>query len=229
MKIILTGPTGHIGSNVLRAAIAHPAITSIVAFSRRQLPTSFPDPRDKLNVIIQSDFTSYSDETLEACAGAEACIWGMGVGNMETSRSVIVDSTLAAAKAFVDAKLAGEGRKFRFVQLSGMFVEKDRKKKLWFLDEARKIRGETEVELMKMQKERSEALVVHVARPGGVTARDSLFPALLEPLARLINVDDLAAKMLDVAINGHSNQTLEVDVLRNEGKRLRKQSLMEKQ
>ena len=140
MKIILTGPTGHIGSNVLKAALAHPAITSIVAFSRRQLPISFADPQNKLKVIIQSDFTSYSDETLEACAGAEACIWGMGVGNMETSRTVIVDSTLAAAKAFVDAKVAGEGQKFRFVQLSGMFVEKDRRKKLWFMDEGRKIR-----------------------------------------------------------------------------------------
>lgn len=140
MKIILTGPTGHIGSNVLKAALAHPAITSIIAFSRRQLPTSFPDPQNKLQLIIQSDFTTYSDETLKACAGAEACIWGMGVANMETGRTIIVDSTIAAAKAFVDAKVAGEGTKFRFVHLSGMFVEKDQKKRLWFMNEGRKIR-----------------------------------------------------------------------------------------
>lgn len=140
MKIILTGPTGHIGSNVLKAALAHPAITSIIAFSRRQLPTSFPDPHNKLTVIVQSDFTRYSDETLEACAGAEACIWGMGVANMETGRTIIVDSTIAAAKAFVDAKVAGEGKKFRFVHLSGMFVEKDQTKRLWFMNEGRKIR-----------------------------------------------------------------------------------------
>ncbi|KAL8853674.1 MAG: hypothetical protein Q9221_001485 [Calogaya cf. arnoldii] len=205
MKIILTGPTGHIGSNVLKAALAHPAITSIVAFSRRQLPISFADPQNKLKVIIQSDFTSYSDETLEACAGAEACIWGMGVVNMEPVGRLL------------------------FVQLSGMFVEKDRRKKLWFMDEGRKIRGETEVALMKLQKERPETFVAYIAKPGAVTATNSLFPALLEPLARFINVNDLAAKLLDIAINGHSTQTLEVDVLRNEGKRLRKQSLMDKQ
>ncbi|KAI4098501.1 MAG: hypothetical protein LQ339_006379 [Xanthoria mediterranea] len=229
MKILLTGPTGHIGSNVLQAALLHPAITSIIAFSRRQLPTPFPDPQNKLQLIIQSDFTHYSDDVLEVCAGAEACIWGMGVANMETRRSIIVDSAIAAARAFVDAKIAGEGNKFRFVHLSGTFVEKDQKKSLWFMNEGRKIRGETEVELMKMEKEHPEALVAYIARPGVVTATKSFFPALLEPLARFINVEDLAAKMLDTAINGHHTQTLEVDVLRDEGKRLRKQSRVDNQ
>ncbi|KAL8828219.1 MAG: hypothetical protein Q9170_006698 [Blastenia crenularia] len=228
MKIILTGPTGHIGSNVLKAALLHPAITSIIAFSRRALPTSFPDPKNKLQVIIQSDFTSFSPETLEACAGVEACVWGMGVANMETDRRVIVDSAVAAAKAFMDPKVVGKGKKLTFVLLSGMFVEKDRTKKLWFLDEGRKIRGETELALMEMQKEHPDTLAVYIARPGGVTAPNSFFPTLLESLARFINVDDLAAKMLDIAINGHDTQTLEQDVLRNEGRRLRKQALMEK-
>ena len=140
MKIILTGPTGHIGSHVLEAALAHPGITSIVAFSRRQLPDPFPDPQNKLQVIIQSEFTHYTAETLNTCSGAVACVWGMGVANMETQRSVIVDSTLGAARAFIGADLAGKGNKFRFVHLSGMFVEKDQTKRLWFLNEARKIR-----------------------------------------------------------------------------------------
>ncbi|KAL9034335.1 MAG: hypothetical protein Q9180_005464 [Flavoplaca navasiana] len=227
MKIILTGPTGHIGSNVLKAALAHPDITSIIAFSRRQLPTAPPDPEKKLRVVVQTDFTKYSDETLKVCAGAQACIWGMGVGNSEKSRSVIVDSTVAAAKAFIDGQLAGEGKKLRFVLLSGMFVEKDQEKKLWFMTEGRRIRGEAELELMKMQKEHPEAFIAYVARPGVVTATNSLFPALLEPLARFINVDDLAAKMVDTAINGHTTQMLEQDVLRDEGKRLRKQALVD--
>ncbi|KAL9633398.1 MAG: hypothetical protein Q9204_003418 [Flavoplaca sp. TL-2023a] len=225
MKIILTGPTGHIGSNVLKTALAHPDITSIIAFSRRALPYSPPDPENKLRVVVQTNFTEYSDETLKACAGAEACIWGMGVGNSEKSRSVIVDSTVAAAKAFIDGKLAGEGKKLRFVLLSGMFVEKDHEKKLWFMTEGRRIRGEAELELIRLQKEHPDALVVHIARPGVVTATNSLFPALLEPLARFINIDDLAAKMVDTAINGHTTQLLEQDVLRDDGKRLRKQAL----
>lgn len=91
------------------------------------------------------------------------------------------------------------------------------------------LQGETEVELMKMEKEHPEALVAYIARPGVVTATKSFFPALLEPLARFINVEDLAAKMLDTAINGHHTQTLEVDVLRDEGKRLRKQSRVDNQ
>ncbi|KAL8769249.1 MAG: hypothetical protein Q9209_004750 [Squamulea sp. 1 TL-2023] len=225
MKIILTGPTGFIGSHVLQSALSHPAITSIVAFSRRQ-PLSLPDSQNKLHIIIQSDFSKYSHETLEACAGAEACIWGMGVASTEANRRINFDSTIAAARAFVDAKIMGEGRKLRFVYLSGIFTEKNQEKRLWFLDEARKIRGAVEVELMKMQNEREEALVVYIARPGAVLATNSFFPRLLEPLARVITVDDLAAKMLDTAINGHDTQTLEVDVLRDEGKRLKKKLLV---
>ncbi|KAL8789328.1 MAG: hypothetical protein Q9213_001251 [Squamulea squamosa] len=228
MKIILTGPTGFIGSHVLQSALSHPAITSIVALSRRQ-PPALPDPENKLHIIIQSDFLNYSHETLEACAGAEACIWGMGVASTEPNPSIIFDSTIAAARAFVDAKVMKEGSKFRFLYLSGMFTEKNQDKRLWFLTGARKIRGAVEVELMKMQNERQEALVVYIARPGAVLATNSFFPRLLEPLARVIKVDDLAAKMLDTAINGHNTQTLEIDVLRDEGKLLKEQLLVANQ
>ena len=85
--------------------------------------------------------------------------------------------------------------------------------------------GEAELELMRLQKKRPDVFVVHIARPGVVTATNSLFPAVLEPLTRFINIDDLAAKMVNTAINGHTAQLLEQDVLRDEGKRLRKKAL----
>ena len=74
---------------------------------------------------------------------------------------------------------------------------------------------------MNMQKKHEEAFIAYIARPGPVLPTNSFFPALFEPWAKLITIDDLAAKMLDTAINGHSTQTLEVQVLRDEGKRLR--------
>lgn len=75
---------------------------------------------------------------------------------------------------------------------------------------------------MKLQKEYENSLLTYVARPGGVQATNSLFPGFLQPLARAITVDDLAVKMLDTAINGHKTQVIEVDVLRDEGKALKK-------
>ena len=246
MKIILTGPTGFIGAEVLRFALLHPAITAVVAISRRQLPTKHP----KLTVVIQSDFLNYSNSTFQACAGAEACIWSLGVArslSAEQNRKINLNYTLAAAKAFTEilAPSLEDGKKFRFVYLSGMMTERDPKRNLWFMKESRLIRvsdneawtpslgalanvkliseqGEVETALIRLEEEYEKSLLTYVARPGGVQPTNSLFPAMLQPLARAITVDDLAIKMLDTAINGHKTQILEVDILRDEGKALKK-------
>jgi nucleoside-diphosphate-sugar epimerase len=74
MKVVLTGSTGFIGSKVLTQSLANPAVTSLVALSRRKLTDPVcSDP--KLKTVIVEDFTAYLDEVLEECAGAEACIW----------------------------------------------------------------------------------------------------------------------------------------------------------
>jgi hypothetical protein len=74
MKLILTGCTGFIGSEVLSQCLRNPTIISVVALSRRILPDSVSnDP--KLQVVIMKDFNSYSDLVLKELAGANACIW----------------------------------------------------------------------------------------------------------------------------------------------------------
>ncbi|KAI4172371.1 MAG: hypothetical protein LQ343_003630 [Gyalolechia ehrenbergii] len=126
MKIILTGATGFIGGEVLRFALLHPSINSIVVLSRRQLPNQ-------------------RSQTHQACAGAEACIWSLGVAralSAEQDRKINLDYTVTAARTFTDrlAPNLAEGRKFRFVYLSGMLTERDPNKSLWFMKEARLIR-----------------------------------------------------------------------------------------
>ena len=74
-KIILTGATGLIGSEVLQQCLAHPSITSVVVLSRRSLPEPL-SKRSKLKVIIHQDFsTSYPLALLEEVVDADACIW----------------------------------------------------------------------------------------------------------------------------------------------------------
>jgi uncharacterized protein YbjT (DUF2867 family) len=74
MKIILTGATGMIGGEVLIQCLQHPAISSVIVLSRRELPASIvKDP--KLRVIILDDFMIYPQHILQDLDGAEACIW----------------------------------------------------------------------------------------------------------------------------------------------------------
>ena len=70
MKVILAGSTGFIGHEVLTQCLQNPAITSVVALSRRELPA-----HEKLRVALVDNFLSYPDSVREEIKGADACIW----------------------------------------------------------------------------------------------------------------------------------------------------------
>ena len=72
MKIILTGTTGFIGSEVLSQALSHPQITSLVVLSRRAFDLP---PSPKLHVVIIEDFTDISEDVMKELEGCEGCIW----------------------------------------------------------------------------------------------------------------------------------------------------------
>lgn len=159
MKIILAGPTGFIGQEILSQCLAHPAITSIIALSRRDFPSTSP----KLTVhrISDGDLASFASPDLRATLrGADACIWTLGVtpskatADWEAFQRVTVEYTRAAAGAFVDiarenekaqsqSQARDESRsksKFRFVYLSGGMAERDQGRSLWLNGGYRRVR-----------------------------------------------------------------------------------------
>jgi hypothetical protein len=75
MKLILAGSTGFIGAEILRQCLANPSITSLVALSRRELPSTFADPDHKLNIVLVKDFEEYEATVIKECEGAAGCIW----------------------------------------------------------------------------------------------------------------------------------------------------------
>ena len=138
MKLIITGATGFIGSEVLHQALENPSIESVMVLSRRHPKVE----NHKLEVQIVEDFTNLPQTVLDACADADACVWALGsvdVKNLEASRKVNVDYTLAGARAFADGAVA-KGKRFRLVYTSGILAVKDQESKPWFLGEARKQR-----------------------------------------------------------------------------------------
>jgi nucleoside-diphosphate-sugar epimerase len=79
MKLIVAGATGFVGTEVIRQALSHPAVTSVVALARRTTPVPAnvgPDANvSKLKSTICNDFEHYSANVKADLAGADACIW----------------------------------------------------------------------------------------------------------------------------------------------------------
>lgn len=79
MKIIVAGSTGFLATEVIRQALSHTAVTSILALARRAttVPQDVSPGADvsKLKPIICDDFENYTERVKQELANADACIW----------------------------------------------------------------------------------------------------------------------------------------------------------
>ncbi|KAL9530645.1 hypothetical protein SMMN14_06056 [Sphaerulina musiva] len=175
MKIILTGSTGFIGTEILSQLISHNYITHIYLLTRRPHPSPQANSSRKVTQILHEDFESYPDSLLQRFReeGVEACIWSLGVGpgmattsNIDAARKVGVNYPVAAAEAFqagiakhmepyvgFPEKQPAAGQKrfpFRFVFISGWGAEQDQFRRLWMYNESRKIKGAAEKALFEV-------------------------------------------------------------------------------
>lgn len=83
MKLIITGATGFVATEVLRQALLLPSITSIVALARKPVPAPQGTPAansSKLKSVVLQDYGTYPDDVKKEMAGADACIWYVGFG-----------------------------------------------------------------------------------------------------------------------------------------------------
>lgn len=86
MKLIVVGATGLIGTEVIRQALSHKSITSVVALGRRPTPapksiTAAP-ALEKFASVTLDDFTNYPDDVKSQLSGADACIWSVPLQNV---------------------------------------------------------------------------------------------------------------------------------------------------
>lgn len=79
MKVLIVGPTGFIGSSILRRCLLNPRITTVVAVTRRRLPDELGG-RKLRQVIVreEQDWLEWRDErNLKEFEDASACIWSV--------------------------------------------------------------------------------------------------------------------------------------------------------
>ncbi|KAF1833672.1 hypothetical protein BDW02DRAFT_569761 [Decorospora gaudefroyi] len=216
-KILLSGVTGRIGSQVLHQALRNPSVSSVIALSRRAIPDL--EGCKKVEVVLLDDFTRYSDEVLSKLSGADGCIWCMTT----TAGDSMLE--LEYPKAFADAfasTMVNDTKRFRYLHISGAMVERDQTRTLWLKSSMRKIKGQGELQMIDFSRnnERWETII---ARPGMVVQRGSLVGEASMMVAgssgSFIRFDELAVALVDVVING-SDELLLPQVLLERGQRL---------
>lgn len=78
MKFIIGGSTGFVGAELVRQALLHPAITSVVGLSRRETPIPpgiDGESASRLKSVACDDFEKYPDAVMSELQDADACIW----------------------------------------------------------------------------------------------------------------------------------------------------------
>jgi uncharacterized protein YbjT (DUF2867 family) len=175
MKIVLTGATGFVGSEVLRQALNDSSIDQITVLTRRPVGMSNP----KLNEIVLKDFLDYSG--IADHLKVDACIWCLGVSQTEVSKEeyikITLDYTMAGARAMLAAS-----PKMRFCFLSGRGADQDEKSVSLY----GKIKGRTEKELSRLSPNvfNFRPAFIRPARPG---QKRPLVPTLFEPIAWVVD------------------------------------------
>src|SRR5256885_11045556 len=153
MKLIITGATGMVGSEVLHQAIADNDIDEVTAIVRRQPDAQHP----KLKTIIHQNFLDYSNLT-DVFKNNDALIWCLGISQNAVSKEeyikITYDYTIAAAKAVVQTN-----DELKFLFISGEGADNTEQTKILF----GKIKGRTENVLMQMPLKK-----LCIVRPGAI-------------------------------------------------------------
>ncbi|KAH7101366.1 hypothetical protein BKA62DRAFT_184136 [Auriculariales sp. MPI-PUGE-AT-0066] len=217
MKIVLTGSTGRIGAAVLAECIANPAVTSIVALTRRPLDITVSSPKLTNIVVTREQFLE--PKLIQAqLQGADACVWAMGVPRNGT-REVEVEYPLAFAR--IASQLRADATKpFRLVFTSGAVVKllaaKDTDSP-WFLGEERKMKTAVVDQLELLATGSDSQLEVTVVRPSLVVETGTL----MSWLPATITFERLSAAMVLYALGGSTSHStfkfVENDALGTDG------------
>ncbi|KAK7424528.1 hypothetical protein QQX98_000493 [Neonectria punicea] len=214
MKILIVGASGSIGGEALLQCLAHPEISNVVAFVRRDLPSDVSD-HPKLETILIEDFSKWPKDVLEAHAGAAGMIWAMGSYN--GNREADLDYPMAFLESMAPVLESRPSRpRFRCVHLSGKFVRQDQEKKLLFMEGPRKIKGLLESRALAFAESHADVWETFIVKPGGVATKNLMAKKMLAPAAIMalfgenwcVLNEELGAFMTYLAVSGEGEDHL---------------------
>lgn len=92
MKLIVTGATGLVGSEIIKQALSIKEITSIVAVARQPITLDQGVDASKLKSVVVKDYADYPDNVKDEFSEADACIWYVGILLPEIRRMPMLTS-----------------------------------------------------------------------------------------------------------------------------------------
>lgn len=196
------------GSEVIRQAIADESVKKIIALVRRPMEIT----HSKITTVIHHDFLNY-DAVTDYFKDADACIWCLGISQLQVSKQqyavITYDYTIAAAKAMLAAN-----PNIHFVFLSGNKADRTEKSNVLFA----RLKGKTENNLLSLGFKK-----LTIARPDAIWPKHKnkraplayklafpFFP-LVEKFtpSKIIGSAQLAKALLHLAKNNSSKNTFE--------------------
>lgn len=209
MKVILSGSTGYIGSEVLTQCLNHPSITTVILLTRRDPGGLAENP--KVKVIPVSDFTSYDESTLDEFETADAAIWCLGTYHGD--EKVDIEFPLTFIRAIKTRAL--ESQAFRYVQLGGAFTEPppgegQGERSLWYFANGRRIRGAAEARVLECSDDAVQnAFEVYLVKPGAALPRNGAIFQCVLGSSLSIGITELGAAMVDLAVYGNEKRVFQ--------------------
>ncbi|KAK9860744.1 hypothetical protein MYU51_005967 [Penicillium brevicompactum] len=221
MKLIVTGATGLLGTEIIRQTLHIPEITEVIALARKPVQLDEGVDSSKIKSVIIRDYGDYADDVKAEFAGADACIWTVAItpfrlGKFDFAevKRVCQDCTKSGFDAMYQA---GPSRPFRFIYLSAEGTPRDPTKKPAVWGDYQVMRCNTELMVLKFPAQ-NQGVEVCIAQPGVITNSTTWSRALVANIFRAFNVvgrpfpnihrSELAAAVLNQAVNGFEKETL---------------------
>ncbi|KAF2679277.1 nucleoside-diphosphate-sugar epimeras-like protein [Lentithecium fluviatile CBS 122367] len=243
MKLILSGSTGLVGTEVIRQSLLNPRITSLVALTRRPIDIAaiaaeIGGDKDvsvaKVKSVMLQDFTNYPEEVKNELADADACIWTLALTPMRSKQHpwnevvrINKDYCVAGMNAIADARrAAGTKTPFRFMYMSGRGVSYDMKKKPWILGDYILMRSGVENEVRDFAASHANVgWQTCIARPGLISGFSGAVGMMKNAtitaigfVGHSVTVRDCAASMIKLCAEGLEKETLENEDMVRMGK-----------
>ncbi|KAM3540413.1 hypothetical protein ARSEF1564_006649 [Beauveria bassiana] len=232
MKLIVVGATGLIGTEVIRQALSHKSVTSVVALGRRPTPPpeSFPagPELEKFQSVTLEDFTNYTEHVKSQLSGADACIWLLAITptasktmDFEAVKTVCVDYVMKGFDTLKQLPRPQSGKPLRFVYASGAKAERDQTKKPWILGDYTLMRGRVETQLLDATAESGGVMETCLLRIGLVKSPERMgyITGMLAHAAAgiiglpLIDIREIGGAAVSAAVHGFDKDTLDNDEL----------------